>query len=180
MFFFVSIPLLVAIPLWIILASHSRSQQKKLARALYAQRLADAHLMKEVAQLPNSGVSAFDLAKAEQVLGYDKRYRDNTKKIGIFLFGVAVLVAVFGSHESKEKSSDPAHADVTASYTTPSPSPASTNWTQKDWDDVHTQLVEATSVSSSTPEASPIATPEVRRAELVATPSPAKHHHRQY
>jgi high-affinity K+ transport system ATPase subunit B len=46
-----------------------RCQQKAIARALQAKMEQDARLIKQVAHLPNSGVTALDIAKANQVLG---------------------------------------------------------------------------------------------------------------
>jgi hypothetical protein len=73
MFFVCAVPLFLAIPIWICMAISANNRAKRLAAIARATMLNDARLVKQVAHLPNSGVMALDVARADQVLAEDAR-----------------------------------------------------------------------------------------------------------
>jgi hypothetical protein len=68
MLFLVSVPLFLAIPIWICMSIAANNRAKKLAAIARETTLNEARLVKQVEHLPNSGVTALDIARADQVL----------------------------------------------------------------------------------------------------------------
>jgi hypothetical protein len=176
MIFFVALPLCVAIPMWICMSISANNRAKKLARALHSQAVADAELVKQVAHLPNSGVTALDVARADQLLEREKRDTGAAQLQHWLALGFVVALFVFlGVTSHKPDDAAPAAPAapspatyVTSSNVSSSTPDSSTSETQKHWDAIWAARAAEQAAATATPAPSP---------QPVASPV-VKHHHK--
>jgi hypothetical protein len=164
MFFFVGVPLLLAIPILICAAIAADNRAKKLARIVRENSLNEARLIKQVEHLPNSGVSALDIARADQLLERDADSGRLSWRQTFGVLGACLVITLVIAGAIK-------HQTDTGAAATPTPTPIETGYSVAN---VSSTPEAAASETQESPTAT--ATPEIRRGELVKPV--AKHHYK--
>jgi hypothetical protein len=167
MLFLVSVPLFLAIPIWICMSIAANNRAKKLAAIARETTLNEARLVKQVEHLPNSGVTALDIARADQVL---KRHANSglswsqtAAVLGVCFVITFVIGGISEANKSKSQSAVAAPSATPFSATTVSATPSDT---LKDSDFKHESDYIAEAAASASPTAESAASPIV------------KHHHK--